>query len=144
MKVLVTDELWAILEPLLPKQRRHRKGGRPPVPPRAALTGILFVLQTGIPWGYLPQEMGCGSGVTCWRRLRAWQRRGVWKRLHRTLLERLAAADQIDWSRAVVDSRSVAAQRGAGAPARIRRIKANRARSSMLFRMPTGSRSPAA
>ena len=144
MKVLVTDELWAILEPLLPKQRRHRKGGRPPVPHRAALTGILFVLQTGIPWGYLPQEMGCGSGVTCWRRLRAWQRRGVWKRLHRTLLDRLAAADQIDWSRAVVDSRSVAAKRGAGAPARIRRIKANRARSSMLFRMPTGSRSPAA
>jgi transposase len=144
MKVLVTDELWAILEPLLPKQRRHRKGGRPPVPNRAALTGILFVLQTGIPWEYLPQEMGCGSGVTCWRRLRAWQRRGVWKRLHRTLLDRLAAADQIDWNRAVVDSRSVAATRGAGAPARIRRIKANRARSSMLFRTPTGSRSPAA
>lgn len=144
MKVLVTDELWAIVEPLLPKQRRHRKGGRPPVPHRAALTGILFVLQTGIPWAYLPQEMGCGSGVTCWRRLRAWQRRGVWKRLHRTLLDRLAAADQIDWNRAVVDSRSVAAKRGAGAPVRIRRIKANRARSSMLFRTPTGSRSPAA
>jgi transposase len=144
MKVLVTDELWAILEPLLPKHRRHRTGGRPPVPNRAALTGILFVLQTGIPWGYLPQEMGCGSGVTCWRRLRAWQRRGVWKRLHRTLLDRLAAADQIDWNRAVVDLRSVAAKRGAGAPARIRRIKANRARSSMLFRTPRGSRSPAA
>jgi len=144
MKVLVTDELWAILEPLLPKHRRHRKGGRPPVPNRAALRGILFVLQTGIPWEYLPQEMGCGSGVTCWRRLRAWQRRGVWKRLHRTLLDRLAAGDQIDWNRAVGASRSVAATRGAGAPARIRRIKANRARSSMLFRTPTGSRSPAA
>ena len=125
---MVTDELWAVVEPLLPKQRRSRKGGRPPVPNRAALTGILFVLQTGIPWEYLPQEMGCGSGVTCWRRLRAWQRRGVWKRLHEVLLERLAAADQIDWSRAVVDSRSVPAKRGAGSPARIRRIKANRAR----------------
>lgn len=141
---MVTDELWAVVEPLLPKQRRSRKGGRPPVPNRAALTGILFVLQTGIPWEYLPQEMGCGSGVTCWRRLRAWQRRGVWKRLHEVLLERLAAADQIDWSRAVVDSRSVPAKRGAGSPARIRRIKANRARSSMLFRTPRASRSPAA
>jgi transposase len=146
MRVLVTDELWAIVEPLLPKRRvseaRRRKGGRPRVPDRATLTGILFVLQTGIPWEYLPREMGCGSGVTCWRRLRAWQRRGVWKRLHEVLLERLAAADQIDWGRAVVDSRSVAAKRGAGTPARIRRIKANRARSSMLFRMPRGSRSP--
>ena len=141
---MVTDELWAVVEPLLPKQRRSRKGGRPPVPNRAALTGILFVLQTGIPWEYLPQEMGCGSGVTCWRRLRAWQRRGVWKRLHEVLLERLAAADQIDWSRAVVDSRSVPAKRGAGSPARIRRIKANRARSSMLFRTPRAFRSPAA
>jgi transposase len=144
MKALLMDELWAILEPLLPKLRRHRTGGRPPVPNRAALTGILFVLQTGIPWEYLPQEMGCGSGVSCWRRLRAWQRRGVWKRLHRTLLERLATADQIDWNRAVVDSRSVAARRGGGAPARIRRIKANRARSSVLLRTPKESRSPAA
>lgn len=144
MKVLVSDELWAVIEPLLPEQRRSRKGGRPPVPNRAALTGILFVLQTGIPWEYLPHEMGCGSGVTCWRRLRAWQRRGVWKQLHEVLLGRLAAADQIDWSRAVVDSRSVPAKRGAGSPARIRRIKANRARSSMLFRTPRGSRSPAA
>ena len=144
MKVLMSDELWTVIEPLLPKQRRSRKGGRPPVPNRAALTGILFVLQTGIPWEYLPQEMGCGSGVTCWRRLRAWQRRGVWKRLHEVLLGRLAAADQIDWSRAVVDSRSVPAKRGVGSPARIRRIKANRARSSMLFRTPRGFRSPAA
>ena len=142
MKVLVSDELWAVIEPLLPRQRRSRKGGRPPVPNRAALTGILFVLQTGIPWEYLPPEMGCGSGVTCWRRLRAWQRRGVWKRLPRVLLERLAVADQIDWSRAVVDSRSLPAKRGAGRPGRIRRIKANRARSSMLFRMPRASRSP--
>jgi transposase len=112
MKALLTDELWTVVEPLLPKQRRSRKGGRPPVPNRAALRGILFVLQTGIPWEYLPQELGCGSGVTCWRRLRRWQRRGVWKRLHRVLLERLAAAEQIDWRRAAVDSRSLAANRG--------------------------------
>lgn len=143
MKALVTDELWAVIEPLLPKQRRSRKGGRPPVPHRAALTGILFVLQTGIPWEYLPQAMGCGSGVTCWRRLRQWQRRGVWKRLHRVLLERLAAADRIDWSRAAVDSRSLAAKRGAPIPDPTRRIRANRARSSMLWSTGPASRSRA-
>jgi transposase len=142
MKVLVTDALWAVIEPLLPRQRRHRQGGRPPVPHRAALTGILFVLRTGIPWEYLPQEMGCGSGVTCWRRLRDWQRRGVWRKLHRTLLERLAAADQIDWSRAAVDSRSVPAKRGATSPARTRPIAASRARNTTWRPTAGGSRSP--
>lgn len=139
MKVLVTDELWAVIEPLLPRKRPSKKGGRPRVPDRAALTGILFVLQSGIPWEMLPQEMGCGSGVTCWRRLREWQKKGVWKRLHLTLLERLAEADRIDWSRAVVDSRSLPAKKGAKRPGRIRRIKANRELSSMLF--PTGRES---
>jgi len=142
MKVLVSDELWAVIEPLLPKKRPSRKGGRPRVPDRAALTGILFVLQSGIPWEMLPQEMGCGSGITCWRRLTEWQRRGVWKRLHRVLLERLAEAGQIDWSRAVVDSRSLPAKRGAERPGRIQRIKANRARSTMLFPTAKGSPSP--
>ena len=76
------------------------KGGRPRVPDRAALTGIIFVLKSGIPWELLPPELGCGSGVTCWRRLRDWQEAGVWDRLHRELLDRLGDADQIDWSRA--------------------------------------------
>src|SRR5215207_4261775 len=133
MKVLVSDELWGAIEPLLPKQRRSRKGGRPPVPNRAALTGLLFVLKSGIPWELLPQEMGCGSGVTCWRRLRAWQQAGVWDRFHRTLLDRLGRADRIDWSRASLDSRSVAAKRGAKLPARIRQIAARRAASSMCW-----------
>ena len=75
---LVPDELWEIIEPLLPRHKaRPGKRGRPPVDDRACLTGIIFVLQSGIPWWMLPQEMGCGSGVTCWRRLRYWQRRGI-------------------------------------------------------------------
>jgi transposase len=76
------------------------------------LTGILFVLQTAIPWEYLPQEMGCGSGMTCWRRLREWQEAGVSQRLHELLLAKLHAADRIDWSRAVIDSSHVRAVGG--------------------------------
>ena len=111
-KPLVTDELWTVVEPLLPKQPPKPKGGRPRVNDRAALTGILFVLKSGIPWEMLPQEMGCGSGMTCWRRLKEWHKAGVWERLHRALLDRLGEADRVDWSRASLDSASVAAPGG--------------------------------
>src|SRR5919107_3674767 len=112
-KELVTDDLWEIVEPLLPPEPPKPRGCRPRVPDRAALTGIVFVLKTGIPWEMLPKEMGCGSGSTCWRRLRDWQEAGVWERLHRALLDRLGQADEIDWSRACLDSASVPAKRGA-------------------------------
>jgi transposase len=116
-KPLVSDELWAIVEPLLPKvERRYRFPGRKRIDDRNVLTGILFVLQTGIPWEYLPQEMGCGSGMTCWRRLKEWQDAGVWQKLHEILLARLHAAGRIDWSRAVVDSSHVRAVGGARRP----------------------------
>lgn len=82
------------------------------IPDRAALTGILFVLKSGIPWEMLPQELGCGSGMTCWRRLRDWQHADVWKRLHQALLQRLQEAGQIDWERASLDSASVPAPGG--------------------------------
>ena len=97
---LVTDELWTVVEPLLPKQPPKPKGGRPRVNDRAALTDILFVLKSGIPWEMLPQEMGCGSGMTCWRCLREWNIAGEWEGLHRALLNRLGEADRLDWSRA--------------------------------------------
>ena|ERR671913_207549 len=139
---LVTDELWEIVEPLLPPEPPKPRGGRPRVPDRAALTGIVFVLKTGIPWEMLPKEMGCGSGSTCWRRLRDWQEAGVWERLHRALLDRLGQAEEIDWSRACLDSASVPAKRGARRSARTRRIAANRARSATLFRTEGASRSP--
>jgi len=129
---LVSDELWEIIGPLIPvKPRRFKYPGRKPVEPRYALTGILFVLKTGIPWEFLPQEMGCGSGMTCWRRLRDWQEAGVWSKIHRVLLNRLRAADQIDFSRAVVDSGSIRAVGGAKKPAQTRRIAANPAPSIM-------------
>ncbi|SHM13371.1 IS5/IS1182 family transposase, partial [Hymenobacter psychrotolerans] len=98
-KQLVSDELWDMVEPLLPPVPPRPKGGRPRVDDRAALTGILFVLRSGIPWEMLPAEMGCGSGMTCWRRLRDWHEAGVWQRLHQVLLDRLGQAGQLDWSR---------------------------------------------
>src|SRR5579883_3396221 len=113
-KPILSDELWKVIEPLLPeaKKRRFRHPGRKPVSHRQALTGILFVLRSGIPWSLLPQEMGCGSGVSCWRRLRDWHRRGVWKQLHEILLAFLQAEEKIDWSRAVIDSASCRALEG--------------------------------
>jgi len=140
-KPLVTDDLWTVVEPLLPQRPPRPKGGRPVVNDRAALSGILFVLKTGIPWEYLPQEMGCGSGMTCWRRLRDWQRAGVWDHLHRVLLDRLRGADQLDWSRAAVDSASVRAAGGAKKPARTRPTAARKARSTTSLRMRRAFRS---
>ena len=116
-KPLVSDELWELIEPLIPRvPRRRRFPGRKRIDDRKVLTGILFVLQTGIPWEYLPQEMGCGSGMTCWRRLKEWQEAGVWQRLHEVLLARLREADRIDWSRAGIDSSHVRAVGGAKRP----------------------------
>jgi transposase len=131
-KPLLSDELWSVIEPILPapKPRRFRFPGRKPVGDRQCLTGILFVLKTGIPWEDLPQEMGCGSGMTCWRRLRDWRRAGVWARLHATLLAHLHEAGQIDWSRAVVDSASVRAVGGGEKRAPTPPIAANSAAST--------------
>ena len=131
-KLLVSDELWELVEPLIPKvSRRHRFPGRKRLDDRNVLTGILFVLQTGIPWEYLPQEMGCGSGMTCWRRLREWQEAGVWQRLHELLLAKLNEAERIDWSRAAVDSSQVRSFGGAPKPGRARSIARGAAPSTI-------------
>ncbi|WP_435841626.1 IS5 family transposase [Streptomyces collinus] len=101
---IVSDELWSLIELLLPEPAPKLVEGRPRVPDRQALCGILFVLHTGIQWEYLPQELGFGSGMTCWRRLAAWNEAGVWDQLHLVLLKKLRAAKKLDWSRAVIDS----------------------------------------
>lgn len=136
MRELVNDEMWAAVEPLLPEEPAKPLGGRPRCSDRAALRGIVFVLRSGVPWEMLPRELfGC-SGMTCWRRLRDWQRAGVWDRLHRVLLERLDRAGELDWSRAAIDSASVAAKRGALRPARTRPTAAARAPSATRSRTP--------
>jgi transposase len=93
------------------------------------LTGILFVLKSGCPWEYLPQEMGVGSGMTCWRRLRDWHALGIWLKIWMLLLDALGKADAIDWTAGVLDSCSVRAVFGGRKPARIQRIAAKRGRS---------------
>jgi transposase len=109
----VNDELLAVIEPLLPKvERRSRYPARKRLDDRLVLQGILFVLHTGISWEHLPQELGFGSGMTCWRRLAEWHEAGVWQRLHEVLLAKLQAADAPDFSHAVVDSSHVRALKG--------------------------------
>jgi len=111
----VSKELWQQLQPLIPAFVPSNKGGprKRTVSDEAALNGILFVLQTGIPWEDLPQSMGFGSGMTCWRRLRDWQAVGVWELLHHAVLIRLREHDQTDWERASIDGSTVPCPRGA-------------------------------
>lgn len=141
-KKLLPDELWAEIAPLLPVERARPKGGRPPVEARDALIGILFVLYTAVPWERLPFEVAGCSGMTCWRRLRAWQDAGAWDLIHRHMLDRLNLAGEIDWSRASVDSSSVAAKKGATRSARTRPIAASRARNATFWSTGPASLSP--
>ena len=119
---LVPDKLWNEIEPLLPRKRPKPLGGRPRVDDRACLTGIVYVLRTGMPWRFIPQELGCGSGVTCWRRLRDWTEQGIWPRLHQKLLTILGRRGKLDASLGVMDSASVRAVFGGRTPGRTPRI----------------------
>ncbi len=127
---LVPDRLWKEIRPLLPPEVPKPKGGRPRVPDRACLTGIVYVLRTGMPWRFVPLELGCGSGVTCWRRLHEWTEAGVWPRIHQKLLGVLGRRGRIDASLAVMDSASVRALFGGATPGPIPRIVRKKAASA--------------
>lgn len=135
----VSAKLWKTLEPLLPQSKPPSKGGRPRLDDELALNGILFVLCAGIAWEDLPQELGFGSGMTCWRRLRDWQACGVWHRLHLVLLAQLRSAGQLDLSRVSVDGSAVPSPRGARTQAPTRRTEASSAASATSS--PTGKAS---
>lgn len=129
---IVSDELWARIEPLLPVVHHDpRHPGRPRLDDRKALCGILFVLYTAIPWEFLPQELGFGSGMTCWRRLRDWNDASVWQRLHESLLAELNAAGELDWSRAVIDGSHLRAMKGGPKPGRAQSTAPELARSTI-------------
>ncbi|KVT31661.1 transposase [Burkholderia ubonensis] len=114
------DQLWARIEALLPppKPRRFKYPGRKPVPDRVALTGIIFVLKTGIRWGDLPADLGCGSGVSCWRRLRDWQQSGIWEEMQAILMDEIGAEEKIDFSRAAKRTGTVRSPRVKEGPPR--------------------------
>jgi transposase len=143
-QTLIDDAIWARLEPLIPKRRRRRghRHGRTPISDRAVLTGILFVLRSGIPWQMLPRQMGCGSGSTCWRRLVRWQKAGVWQQLHEVLLAELRRRGRLDQRWTVIDSGSVRALRGGKKLDRTQPIAARRAPNTTSSPMRAGSRSP--
>lgn len=138
-KPLVSDELWAEVEPLLPPGKPPGTPGHPRVSDRVALAGIVFVLKTAIPWEYFPGELGC-CGMTLWRRLRDWQAAGVWARLHRLLLDRLGQAGKIDWSRASADGARVPTKRGARRRAPARSTAASRGRTTTWWSTAAGPR----
>jgi transposase len=138
---LLPDKLWQSVEHLIPEDPpKSRKGGRPAVPARKVLTGILFVLRSGIPWRMLPQELGCGSGMTCWRRLRDWQKAEVWAKIHRVLLERLQRAGKINWNHAVVDGSNVRALFGGPKRAPIPRIRPKKGANAIFSQTETATR----
>jgi transposase len=108
----LSDELWGAVALYLPEHPASRKGGRPRLPDRECLRGILFVLREGIRWQSLPRAMGCGSGSTCWRRFREWTAAGVWHKAHCQLLATLGERGLLNLERAVVDSASCRAHAG--------------------------------
>ena len=108
---LVPDGLWELVEPLIPPQtERPQGGGTRYVDNRAVFTAVVYVLTTGCAWRHLPAEFGV-SKATAHRRFVAWTKAGLWRRLHRAVLDRLGEQAAIDWSRAVVDAASVRAKK---------------------------------
>src|SRR5512147_2493627 len=128
-KKRVSETLWKAIAPFLPEHEPSSKGGRPPVPDRACLEGIIFVLKTGMPRQMLPTRLGYGSGSTCGRRSHARTRLGVWPELHRRRLRVLGRHGRINLERAVIDSASVRALKGGRTPARTARTAARAAAS---------------
>jgi transposase len=102
---MLSDHVWQKIKPLLVEPPKNARGGRPRMDDRACLAGVIHVLRTGVRWQRLPSEMGCGSGMTCWRRLRAWQRDGTWDKIVAILKAELDDAEGINWSRAIVSPR---------------------------------------
>lgn len=133
-KPVINDALWERISKVLPppKPRRFRFPGRKPLDDRSVLTGILHVLKTGIPWDALPQEMGSGSGMSCWNRLAYWQQTGDWSKIEETLKAHLADPSQYDWSRAIVGRRSRRKRKGKKLGPRIAGRRTARRRALLL------------
>lgn len=119
----VPDDLWEVVEGLIPEEPPKPEGGRPRVDDRRCLNGILFVLRSGCRWKDLPPAYSSGS--TCHLRLTQWTRAGVWEILWSTMLEFLAREGKLDLKRCGLDTAQVPAPRGARKQAPALRIGAN-------------------
>jgi len=127
--VLLSDELWFAVEPLLPKHPSSAKGGRPWCNDRQCLDAILYVLRGGIAWRMVPQKEFGVSGSTAWRRFRDWTQAGIWDEVHRKLLRQLGERGKLKTERVVIDSAVVRALKGGRTPDPIRSIAASQAAS---------------
>jgi transposase len=139
---LVPEQLWAIVEPLLPAPPRPPDGGRHrTISDRACLAAIVYMARTSTPWRLLPaRELGCGSPATCWRRLTEWANAGVFDQLRLQVLDRLGQRGQLDWSQVSVDTMSVRAKRGGTTWAQIQSIVASLEPSCSWPATPAGCR----
>ena len=104
----LTDEQWAVIQPLIPKQPSGP--GRKRADDRQTLHGILCVLKAGCPWEDVPREYG--SPTTCWRRFQAWTADGTWERVWRLLLSQLDGQGKLEWAQAFLDGSFVPAKKG--------------------------------
>lgn len=137
---IISEELWNKIVPLLPAEKAKGSNGRPAIPNRQVFTAIVFVLRTGIPWEDLPQEMGCGCGMSAWRRLEKWQKLGIWEKIHRTFLNELGQEGHIGWKRFLIDSSNVAAPKGGPKLARTRRTALRQGLNGTLLQIEKESR----
>jgi transposase len=127
--VLLSDELWFAIEPLLPKHSPSPKGGSPWRNDRQCLDAILYVLRGGIAWQLVPQKEFGVSGSTAWRRFRDWTQAGVWDEVHRKLLRQLGERGKLKTERVVIDSAVVRALKGGRTRDPTRSIAASQAAS---------------
>ncbi|MGQ4375009.1 transposase [Streptomyces sp. SAS_267] len=110
-KRLVPDELWELVAPLLPSfAARPQGGGTAPRDERAVFTAVVYVLTSGCAWRHLPPTFGTSS-ATAHRRFTVWTEVGLWRRLHRAVLDELGVRGEVDWTSGIVDAASVRAKR---------------------------------
>jgi len=130
MPTMITSRCWKVIERQLPPSRPSPHGGRPRCADRDAFEGIVYILRHGIPWKSLPPGLGFPSGHTCWRRLVAWQKAGVWDRIWQAFLAELNRRGRLDFERVSVDGSSIRALKGGSTRDPIQLIEENRAAST--------------
>jgi transposase len=119
----VPDALWRRIEPLLPPEPPKPKGGRPRVPDRIAMAGILYRVRTGCQWNAIPRVFGSGS--TCHLRLTQWVRGGVFVKIYKEMLRYYDKRRGIKWDFASLDSVLVKAPKGGATQGRTQRTEGN-------------------